>query len=258
MSLKLGNINISDVKLGNSQVNSVYFGTQKIWDKTPDFITSGLIMRIDASNPLSYDGTNIFKDISGNGNNATIVNGATKNANNIQLNGTNQYLNFGDKFDIGTGSLTYGLWCAMSNKLPVGGIMGKTVYGGIVGRNGFHQDTSNSIAYLFEDSAVRYSNYPSSVIFNNTFVFISVVIERTVMILYVNGVEVQRMTLGLGATNYNNSVLFLIGVYGNGTGTSPQVDTYRNMRIGEAFVYNRALSATEMMTNFNATKSKYL
>jgi hypothetical protein len=49
----------------------------------PDIVTNGLVLALDAANPLSYpgSGTTIY-DLSGNGNNGTLINGVTYNQTN--------------------------------------------------------------------------------------------------------------------------------------------------------------------------------
>jgi hypothetical protein len=65
----------------------------------PDIITDGLVLHLDAANRKSYPGSgSAWYDLSGNGNNATIVNAAFNSSNNgtIYLDGTDDYVNFGN------------------------------------------------------------------------------------------------------------------------------------------------------------------
>lgn len=59
----------------------------------PNIPTNGLILYLDAANPKSYPGSGTtWYDISGNGNNATLVNGASYNSQNngvMQFDGVN-------------------------------------------------------------------------------------------------------------------------------------------------------------------------
>lgn len=44
----------------------------------PHLVTDGLVLALDAANPLSYPGSGTtWRDLSGNGNNGTLVNGPT-------------------------------------------------------------------------------------------------------------------------------------------------------------------------------------
>lgn len=71
-------------------------------------------------------------------------------------------------------------------------------------------------------------------------------------VIYVNGVAVASdSTTGTLATNNNG---MSIGAYG---GTSGSNAYFYNGNIGVVRVYNRALSADEVMQNFNATRGRY-
>ena len=59
-------------------------------------VRNGLVLYLDAANPKSYPGSGTtWKDLSGNGNNGTLVNGPTFNSANggsIVFDGTNDYV----------------------------------------------------------------------------------------------------------------------------------------------------------------------
>jgi len=63
----------------------------------PNIITDGLVLALDAANPRSYPGTGTsWNDLSGNGNNGTLVNGPTFNSDNngsIVFDGVDDYIN---------------------------------------------------------------------------------------------------------------------------------------------------------------------
>ena len=50
---------------------------------SPKIVTDGLVLCLDAANPKSYPGSGTtWTDLSGNGNNGTLVNGASYNSVN--------------------------------------------------------------------------------------------------------------------------------------------------------------------------------
>lgn len=63
------------------------------FSRGPSIVKDGLVLYLDAANPKSYPGSGTnFNDISSNGNNATIVNGASfdnSNSGSIKFDGTN-------------------------------------------------------------------------------------------------------------------------------------------------------------------------
>jgi hypothetical protein len=58
----------------------------------PRIITDGLVLCLAAANPVSYTpGENIWKDLSGNGNNGTLVNGVGYSGDNLGFDGVNDF-----------------------------------------------------------------------------------------------------------------------------------------------------------------------
>ena len=65
----------------------------------PKIVTDGLVLCLDAAIGKSYPGSGTtWYDLSGNGNNGTIVNATFNSSNNgtIYLDGTDDYVNFGN------------------------------------------------------------------------------------------------------------------------------------------------------------------
>ena len=64
----------------------------------PKIVTDGLVLALDAANKKSYPGTGTtWQDLSGNGNDATLVNSptfGTTNGGRFEFDGTNRYLTF--------------------------------------------------------------------------------------------------------------------------------------------------------------------
>lgn len=60
---------------------------------SPKIVTDGLVLCLDAANPLSYPGSgNVWYDVSTNQNNATIYNNPSINNGIITLSSTNDYI----------------------------------------------------------------------------------------------------------------------------------------------------------------------
>ena len=86
----------------------------------------------------------------------------------------------------------------------------------------------------------------------NKWVNLSAVVNGTNPIrLYINGVEVQYAGQGNGPSsiNYNN-------ICSIGSRILENCD-YTQGSIGSVYMYNRALSAAELLQNFNATKTRF-
>ena len=69
----------------------------------PEIVEDGLVLALDAGNTKSYPGSGTtWTDLSGNGNNGSLVNGVGYNSGNLgslSFDGVNDYVNFGNIFN---------------------------------------------------------------------------------------------------------------------------------------------------------------
>jgi hypothetical protein len=225
---------------------------------------SGLILHLDASKSASYSGSgSTWFDISGNGNNATLVNGASFTTSgtggHLSLDGGSQYIQLANNSASSPytrDTFTIDFWV---NRYTEGGANYEIFWS---------QDfTSHSPPYytvhIRNDNASNHggTNYFSSSggfsttpitnngIVNeqwNNFIFtrdLSTGIANT----YKNGVLLQNVT-GQGSLTFYNNPLWL--------GKSNFQSSSR-LRFGSVRYYDRALSAGEVVNNFAATKTRF-
>ena len=124
----------------------------------------------------------------------------------------------------------------------------------------FLSPTNRLIAFMFGSGGVDITPYGSTNLTTNTWFMASYVFDRTSSIkIYYNGVQ---ETLTGNATisqwaglNFQSPNPFRIGSYtaANNTGILQLING--NMALTQ--VYHRALSASEVLQNFNATKGRY-
>lgn len=217
----------------------------------PAIIDSGLVLHLDAANPRSYPGTGTaWSDLSGNQNNAELVNGPTYSSDNkgsIVLDGVNDYITLPSSnqwafgayatfeswmyFDRESFGTNHRIWCVTNNAAAIDIFL--AVSTGLVGVS------SSPYAYT-STSFPKYAWTQLTVVFNSNNIFV-----------YFNGVS-QQLTGG-STTNpvkTNNTSMFLGQFKGGGNyyfkGETP---LYR--------MYNRALTAAEIKQNFEATRSRY-
>jgi len=217
-----------------------------------NIVTDGLVLSLDAANPKSYprSGTT-WRDLSGNGNNGSLVNGPTFNSGNggsIVFDSANDYVNFNlinlsNIFTINivakaaTGSGTNVLLCPSSNNVDnwIAIANSKTQmyftefadFNNVAFNGNTTIDTSNNVWYSF--TATCNVNTAS---------------------LYVNGNFDGSTTVGfnIGAWSGSNSS---IGRRAGG-GAS-----YFSGSIALVQAYNRVLSAQEILQNYNAQKGRF-
>lgn len=225
-------------------------------------ISSGLVLSLDAGNTSSYPGSGTtWTDLSGSGNNGTLINGPAYNSSNfgsLAFDGNDDVASFGNILNMGLSSWTISCWVKINDGSGFAGIMGKTSYRGYVGRYSFYID--NGSIYSFFQPDINYIiTTPITPYLDNKFHNLVMTIDRTsMMYLYIDGISVGTPlnVSGTSSINLNGSTdNFYIGSYGSSNGLSPF--GFLNGNVSQASIYNRALTATEVTTNFNANRAKF-
>ena len=218
-------------------------------------VTNGLVLYLDAANTKSYPGTGTsWLDLSKNGNNGTLVNSPifdTNNSGKINFNGTTQYgtSNFGVP---NNNSFTVSFWMYYSGSSSTTGIL--TTWD--TSWNGFAIALStNGIRSWTNNGAGGGMNWvPYSTISNVwSYVTLSYDFSTKTQYGYINGILRNSETLG---TTITHSTLQIAR---GGQTSSTQLSSYPNSNIGlsQLTIYNRALSASEVLQNYNATKFRF-
>ena len=246
------------VGLNLSGIQSAFRGL-----KIPPIILNGIQLYVDAGNILSYPTTGTaWSDLSGNSRTGTLTNGPTYSSANggaIVLDGTNDYVNFGDVVAIAD-SLTVSVWF----KFPTGfGTTWQIILArrdaGSTGMN-YDMNYNPSINILqFGYSGAGNFNYKfTSVPLTTNFTaniwtnICGVLLKNgsnTDVLIYKDGSLLTSTTLTENVTA-KLSMPLNIGAYGGGL--SPATGS-----IAEASIYNRALSAAEVLQNYNALRWRY-
>jgi hypothetical protein len=217
----------------------------------PKVVTNGLVLCLDAANKNSYRGTGTtWTDLSGNSNNGTLTNGPTFNSTNmgvIVFDGTNDYVSSFPTQISGVGSKTI---CAFIYPTT-------TSRAGICGiRNSsdgwvftINRNASGNLTYFHTTgTAVEVS---AGISINNWVqVCVTYSTITSTVILYKNGYQVGSTATSV-STIVGSSFKGVIGDE-DASITTPFKGNISNLQI-----YNRDLSATEVLQNYNATKSRF-
>ena len=223
----------------------------------PEITTSGLVLHLDAGNSKSYPGTGTtWTDLSGNGNNGTLTNGPTFSSNNkgyITFDGTNDFANCGDQslFKIST-SLSLEAFFYVSTYVNWAGIIGKS--------------TQPKGVYVMQLShtaqKIRFSHnsvgptYAVNIIDGNYTVTTGIWIHSIITYdganvrFYVNG-QLDKTQALVTTFDTGNGYPVTIGQ------DPPGGNEFFNGRIAVTRIYNRTLSASEILNNYNALKGRY-
>jgi hypothetical protein len=215
-------------------------------------VTNGLVLALDAAKRDSYPGIGTaWNDISGFQNNGTLINGPTfnsANSGNIVFNGTNQYINCGNASNL---QITVGSIGAWVKTLTPG-----ASFRSIIAKQfawGLFANDSVLIAYDWGNGASRSTGIN---IADNTWKHVAMTFTQTVgtpsnnAIIYLNGTAVLTTTV----RNTNQNVQVQIA-----QADSPGAPTnqFLNGSVALAQVYNRVLSPSEVLQNFNAQKNRF-
>jgi hypothetical protein len=215
---------------------------------SPKIVTDGLVLCLDAANNRSYPGSGTaWTDLSQGGNNGALTNGPTFNSANggsIVFDGTNDYVSLGNPslYQIVQGTIS--AWVRTSSP-------GNSFRGIITKQSNYGLFTLDGVLVTYD----WFSNQTRSTginIADNTWKNVVMAFTTNTgspsnnAIIYLNGISVLTTTIKFS----NNNIELQIGNGGDAT-------QYISGNIAATSLYNRALSATEILQNYNATKTRF-
>jgi hypothetical protein len=228
-------------------------------DIGPIEVTDGLIVQLDAGNTRSYSGagTSVLS-LSGLGNTGILINGPTFSSSNggqIIFDGTNDYIKLpvNNAYNLNNGSFTVEVFYSITNPIVqermilehnnwnAAGLYQFTFATDNVYRVNFPEAYSSSKQLDFTDSNLELNKWTHAVGQFDT--------NTNTSKIYLNGqlkAERNDVTQELGSST---SDIFIF--CRNGTGL------FLAAKLGHIKLYNRALTATEIFQNYNATKGRY-
>jgi hypothetical protein len=218
-------------------------------------VDSSLQLWLDAGQTTSYPGSGTtWADLSGNGRTGTLTSGPTFSATNggsIGFNGTSNYVQC-------TGSLTvtaatFVAWIRRNGtQNPYSGIIfsrgtGSNVSGLGIGQTG----TSNEIGYTWHGQSSSYFFTTNLTIPDLTWCMIAVSVTSTAATFYL--CQSSGITTATNTTSHPSTVLNDIKI------AHDEIlgDRFFKGNIAAAQIYNKALTADEITTNFNALRGRY-
>lgn len=221
----------------------------------PSIVRNGLVLYLDAGNRKSYPTTGtVWTDLTKNKANGTLTNSPTYSTSNngyLIFNGSNQYIVNSDysQLAFGTGNYTIDGWINF-NQIKDGSIL-------------MTPDSNLSVSqnvywwFGYNASQLRFGqHFTANGVFctwtPSTGVWYNIAATRTsgTTALYINGISqsVTNPTI-FNATSWSQRGYAIARI--NGT------PTYTNGYIASVKVYNMGLTASQILQNYNATKSRY-
>jgi hypothetical protein len=226
-------------------------------------VTNGLVLSLDAAKRDSYPGSGTaWRDISGNGNNGTFS-GSFNPIYSIDTGGKfffytgSSYINFNSSaiktYFNGLTNATLEAWMNISSSAT----------GWIIGFNPTDNQSGNRFSivsqgtflyFQIENSAIPASYSSCSLNANNQWVhavlsYNGALIGLSKISAYINGVQ---QTLAIGGSAPPSSLSTTLSDFNIGT-----LSVGKDCNIGKVMAYNRTLSTSEVLQNYNAIKSRY-
>jgi hypothetical protein len=204
----------------------------------PNIVQSGLVLSLDAGNIRSYPGSGTaWKNLAGPSGNATLTNGAvyaSANKGVIEFDGSNDYIT--STFGTTSGqAITYTGWLYSTETTAT--------Y-----RNFVDSVTAAPMIWWNASGQIEFDAalYTTTVVYRNQWVYVAL----------------SKPSGSSSASYYVNGVL---GGTGTAYTTPTLTPTWFNRATAETWkgnsacvqAYNRALSASEILQNFNMTKSRF-
>jgi hypothetical protein len=241
----------------------------------PSIVRDGLVMYLDAGNPASYiSGSTMWRDMIGT-NNGTLTNDTTFNSANlgsIVLDGINDYISLPPDLNLSfPGNTSFSCELIVKNNgftnpnYPAILSFGEGDQGGVGGWNAvFYKDAANLYtgpygSIIFD----RYTTPSITSVGNARYDFTSVSDSTTLNSwfyvynsntgsnLYRNSTLVFTNAI-TGSSSTTNLTNYYIGRRGNNTGRYVS-----NTNVYSLKLYNRALSASEVLQNYNTLKGRF-
>lgn len=225
----------------------------------PDISQDGLVLYLDATNEKSYPGSGTsFNDLSRRVNSISLINTPTFTNKRFQFSSTNDYISVpaSDSTNI-RGSITAAMYCKSNTanwNMYWSGISKYSQF--ILGPNAAN-NSSGKMAFLVHSGTWYPSGYAgdiwgqSDIDKTEYHYYVGTYNQSSgILAMYVDGVEEASFNIGT-RTLTNDPNAFAIGkrdVSGN----------YLNFTLGIAQIYNRALSQSEIIQNYNALKSRFI
>jgi hypothetical protein len=225
---------------------------------SPKIATNGLVLCLDAANTKSYvSGSTVWTDLSRSGNNGTLTNGPTfssANGGSIVFDGVDDTIPLNTATAFGSSSnLTIGIWVNYTNFITSS--LGRAVFRA----SNLSENVGFSIYQATDSPYNRVKCYvnlagglnvlnSTSQLNTNQWYFITMTYNSSVLNLYINGL-LDASSPGSG------------GIVWPSPTRTPQFGemfgSYFAGRIAQTSIYNRALTTTEILQNYNSTKGRY-
>lgn len=220
----------------------------------PATVMNGLVLYLDAANTRSYPGTGTaWGDLSGQNNTGTLTSGptfSTQAGGVIVFDGVDDNVNLGTGYtSLQTQTPTLGLWYKQTASTTYHGVCGWCSYGF---GGGFLIDSvngNNTPTLNIGNGSWASQLGSSNSVGTNVWAYVVGTYDGSVLRIYVNG-ELKNSQNLVTTIGYSSRGFAIGRYYGNSANSFTG-------QVGLVQMYNRALTAAEILQNFNATRGRY-
>lgn len=253
----IGEIMIWTRTLSAVEITQVENYLKNKWGITPS-VTNNLILSYDPSVSTSYSGSGTTINSLASPNLTGAMSNITYTNPYFTFNGSNSTVNVSDNalLEPGTGDFTVEAWVyhnTITGSSRV--IVGKTDNGGLASSWGYGIRTNSAgSTYLEVGNGTTSVTSPSAVLTTGRWYQVVGVwnnVSSDTISFYVNGALIGSNPHSFTSIKNTVNPLYL-GSYNGG-----EFSQWLNGRIGVTRLYNKALTASEILQNYNSTKSKY-
>jgi hypothetical protein len=225
----------------------------------PKIITDGLVLCLDAADRNSYPGSGAsWFDLSGNNNNGTLTNSPTYNTGNggyLSFDGVNDYINLSSALNLSTNiGFTICLFLQQNTTQT------NSAWNYFYSRRGPDIEigaygTSNT-GFVFKDNTTNSTVFSSDLV--TTWSYIAFGTNPTTRIPFIYTYNSSGSFFATSANAFSNTTVGFERLFITGTSGSPQGSTtYYGAKCAVISAYNRALTAQEILQNYNVMKSRF-
>ena len=231
----------------------------------PNIVTDGLVLYLDAANTKSYPGSGTtWSDISRGGNNGTLTNGPTYSTDggSIVFDGVDDYVSIPNNNSLvfGNNDFTVSIW--IKTPLASTGEGTPSQWGPIISKG--CTTSAPSGTWWFAQTSTNSNRITFNISSNPGGTFVTATTTPTLLDGWHNIVFTR---IGSTGSMYTDSTLTNTDTSSDSNlnsttplwiaGTSPSATKRTSMTLSQVQIYNRSLSAIEVLQNYNATKSRF-
>jgi hypothetical protein len=238
----------------------------------PNLNRDGLVLYLDAANSKSYPGSgNTWKDLSGNDNNATLINGPTfdtQNSGNILFDGINDSFTIGETIDISNSNNkgNYTIFLDFILPGPLDPSNRRSFFVSSVGRQFEFSSTNVILISMLIDGLGGHQNIGlgKNLLLNEIQNLVITKTQTNTFTIWINGVLTRTLIppylafrTDVGGDTYpvTTSTLFDTSIKSFGSVFNSR---WWNGNVFRTLIYDRVLTPLEIIQNFNATRARFV